>query len=228
MRISRHLRLLALLVALLVIGAGVSLAATADGSTDPATCAPTDTTGTEGDTTETEGDTTETEGDTTEGEGDTTEGEGDTTEGAECSTDSEEPDVEDATQGATSGDTDTTAALFADVPVVDPVREQECNDAAGVVVVPPSDPTATVIAEPTQGLDHAIEQVLANCVKNPQAPGLVNALKHLVINRDRHAALDAAKVERRLARDAAKAAHTAAHAASKALHTANAGGHGQH
>jgi len=36
------------------------------------------------------------------------------------------------------------------------------------------------------GLAHAIWVVEANCEKNPQAPGLVNALNHLVTNWQRH------------------------------------------
>jgi hypothetical protein len=61
------------------------------------------------------------------------------------------------------------------------------------------------------GLDHAIEVVLANCIKNPQAPGLVNALRHLVANRDRHLAHEAEKDARRMAREAAKIARRSAH-----------------
>jgi len=60
------------------------------------------------------------------------------------------------------------------------------------------------------GLDHAIEVVLANCIKNPQAPGLLNALRHLVANRDRHAEHEAENAERRAAHDAAKAERQAA------------------
>ncbi len=55
------------------------------------------------------------------------------------------------------------------------------------------------------GLDNAIARVLANCIKNPQAPGLLNALRHLVANQARHEAHDAEKEARRAAHDAAKA-----------------------
>jgi hypothetical protein len=41
------------------------------------------------------------------------------------------------------------------------------------------------------GLAHAIWVVEANCEKNPQAPGLVNALGHLVTNWQRHQAHEA-------------------------------------
>jgi hypothetical protein len=43
------------------------------------------------------------------------------------------------------------------------------------------------------GLAHAINTVEANCEKNLQAPGLVNALGHLVTNWQRHQAHEAAK-----------------------------------
>ena len=43
------------------------------------------------------------------------------------------------------------------------------------------------------GLAHAINTVEANCEKNLQAPGLVNALGHLVLNWQRHQAHEAAK-----------------------------------
>jgi cobalamin-dependent methionine synthase I len=68
------------------------------------------------------------------------------------------------------------------------------------------------------GLDNAIWHVFQNCVKNPQAPGLVNALEHLVLNRDRHLAQEAAREAAKLARDEAKVARDAAYAARKALH----------
>jgi hypothetical protein len=55
------------------------------------------------------------------------------------------------------------------------------------------------------GLDNAIARVLANCIKDPQAPGLLNALRHLVANQARHEAHDAEKEARRAAHDAAKA-----------------------
>jgi len=43
------------------------------------------------------------------------------------------------------------------------------------------------------GLAHAINTVEANCEKNLQAPGLMNALGHLVTNWQRHQAHEAAK-----------------------------------
>ena len=81
-------------------------------------------------------------------------------------------------------------------------RQKACMDAAGM-----SGSTAGTGSSQvkTTGLDHAIEMVLANCIKNPQAPGLLNALRHLVANRERHAAHDEEKAARKAAHDAAKA-----------------------
>src|SRR5256886_230764 len=66
-------------------------------------------------------------------------------------------------------------------------REKACLDAAGMSG--PTVGTGTSQVK-TTGLDHAIERVLANCIKNPQSSGLLNALRHLVANRERHAAHD--------------------------------------
>ncbi len=99
-------------------------------------------------------------------------------------------------------------------------REAECNKVAGL----DTSAEGSDADVKTTGLDDAIEVVLANCIKNPQAPGLLNALSLLVQNRDKHMAHDAEKAVRRAARDAAKAARDAAKAARHAaLH---GGGHG--
>src|SRR2546426_4448359 len=81
-------------------------------------------------------------------------------------------------------------------------RQKACMDAAGMSGPTVSNDSSQV---KTTGLDHAIERVLANCIKNPQAPGLLNALRHLVANRERHAAHDEEKAARKAAHDAAKA-----------------------
>ena len=88
-------------------------------------------------------------------------------------------------------------------------RQKACLDAAGMSG--PTVGTGTSQVK-TTGLDHAIERVLANCIKNPQAPGLLNALRHLVANRDLHAAHDDEKAARKAAHEADKAAREAAKA----------------
>jgi hypothetical protein len=80
-------------------------------------------------------------------------------------------------------------------------REAECRTAAGLTQ--PTSSSNAPAPQKTTGLDHAIEMVLANCIKNAQAPGLVNALRHLVANRDRHQAHEAEKAARKAAHPAA-------------------------
>src|SRR6266508_2158896 len=80
-------------------------------------------------------------------------------------------------------------------------RVKACMEAAGMS----DESTGGGSETKSTGLDHAIEVVLANCIKNPQAPGLLNALRHLVANRDKHMAHDAEMAARRAAREAAKA-----------------------
>jgi hypothetical protein len=95
-------------------------------------------------------------------------------------------------------------------------REAECRAAAGMSTVGDgggsSETTVaggTAVLAKKKGLDRAIEVVLANCIKNPQPRGLVNALRHLAENRDRHMAREADKAVRRALREAKKAArHT--------------------
>jgi len=142
----------------------------------------------------------------------------------------EEPTEDEGSEPGDSGsatEADPTDATEGETPAPD--RTTECNGAAGIVTDPTLEP-ATEEPVKTTGLDHAIERVLANCIKNPQAPGLVNALEHLVANRDLHADRDAAKAEARAARDAAKteraAAHDAAKAARDAAKAAKAATHG--
>ena len=92
-------------------------------------------------------------------------------------------------------------------PPPSPEREAACKEAAGIKEGSGgSAGTDTTTPEKTSGLDHAIDVVLANCMKNPHAPGLLNALRHLVANRDKHLAHDLEKAARRAAREAAKAA----------------------
>jgi hypothetical protein len=205
-----RLRSLAVVVVLLLtIGGGVSFAGSYDPPTDEQECTSvvddTQSDGTETD--DTQSDDSQTEGDETE----------------EC-TDEDAGDVEDADDDGSTDDSDEDATTNGDEPA-DPARETACNEAAGVEITEPVEGEETDTAEaPTHGLDHAIEVVLANCVRNPQAPGLVNALEHLVINRDRHEARVLANAERKASHDAAqaerKAAHDAAQAERKASHDA--------
>jgi hypothetical protein len=123
---------------------------------------------------------------------------------------------EDDPSGTVDASGDASPSLE-EMPTADPEREAACMVAAGI------DPAAPHVdtGEKLKGLDNAIARVLENCVKNPQAAGLINALEHLVANRDRQAAhqeeLAAAKAER----DAAKAERRAIQAERKAEHQAS-------
>jgi hypothetical protein len=125
----------------------------------------------------------------------------------------EEPEEGDGTTDPGEGDETTQPEDPADPAD----REAECKTAAGLSTVAGGQGGSGGTTGETQGdvkttgLDHAIEVVLANCIKNPQAPGLVNALRHLVANRDRHLAHQAEKDARRAAREAAKTARRSAH-----------------
>jgi hypothetical protein len=131
-------------------------------------------------------------------------------DGAEEGDDTEGDDTEGAdTEGADTEGADTEGADGSGVqPVADPDRQAACEDAAGHTVDEGSD-------EKLKGLDNAISHVLANCIKNPQAPGLVNALEHLRANQERHELHDALKDARKAAHEAAKAARKAAHGVGK-------------
>lgn len=121
----------------------------------------------------------------------------------------EDPEEGDGTTGPGEGDETTQPGASGDPAD----REAECNEAAGVSPAG-EDEEGSEGSEgdvETTGLDHAVEVVLANCIKNPQAPGLVNALRHLVANRDRHLAHQAEMAARRAAREAARAAGHGAH-----------------
>jgi hypothetical protein len=77
-----------------------------------------------------------------------------------------------------------------------PERDQGSEDAGDSAAVPhtPEDCQGALkdvqldlpTADEATGLAHAIWVVEANCEKNPQAPGLVNALNHLVANWQKH------------------------------------------
>jgi hypothetical protein len=130
----------------------------------------------------------------------------------------EQGDDQGSAEGATgaTGSTGSTGST-GDATTVDPEREAACNEAAGIV--PPVDGTGTTdgtdgtTPDPVKltGLDNAISHVLANCMKNPDSPGLVNALEHLVANQAKHEAHDAAKAERKAEQAARKAANEHGH-----------------
>lgn len=105
----------------------------------------------------------------------------------ECQTEDPEPEGEGSkdeneTREVTQGD-----------------RDAACDAAAGIADNPLPE------GERLTGLPNAISHVLENCMKNPQAPGLVNALERLAENRERKEARDEAKAERKAEREARKA-----------------------
>lgn len=106
-------------------------------------------------------------------------------------------------------------------------REAECMTAAGLAENPLPE------GEKLTGLDNAISRVLENCKKNPQAPGLVNALERLAENRAKKQDHEEAKAERAAEREARKAAKEEAKAArmeekaAKGAQSSQGGGQGQ-
>jgi hypothetical protein len=114
---------------------------------------------------------------------------------------SEEDDSDgvDAPDGETDGD-----ALGEDAGsgAVDPIREAACNEAAGVTPDPEGtedgmDPAENPVVEKPHGLENAIAHVLENCMYNPQAPGLLVAIRHLVANAANRDMREEAKVDAR-------------------------------
>jgi hypothetical protein len=80
-------------------------------------------------------------------------------------------------------------------PTPDPAREAACRKTAGF----PDGGSPS--EERSSGLAHSMDVLLANCVKNPQAPGLLTALEHHRANLERKAAHDAAKEARHHGRE---------------------------
>jgi hypothetical protein len=104
--------------------------------------------------------------------------------------DSEGPDAPD------EEDTDTDGPGGDEPDAVDPIREATCNDAAGVTPDSVDDTDATdLVAEEPHGLENAIARVLENCMLKPQAPGLLVAIRHLVLNKAKHDAHVEAKTD---------------------------------
>jgi len=132
-------------------------------------------------------------------------------EGAVCDEDPAGADCEEGPGGDETADDPATDEGTDDTAEVDPDREKACNDAAGIETPEPGtteEPTTTLGAdlEKLHGVDNAIEHVLANCLKNPQAPGLLNALIQLTTGRAKHEAHEAWKAEKKAVRAEAKAA----------------------
>ncbi len=170
---------------------------------------------------------------TTEGDDDgTTDDEDGTTDDEDGTTDDDasecdEPaDDDPPDDDAVDGDTDGVDETDDDGAPADPVDEERvtaCETAAGIE--PTEEPVDATDGddEKPHGLDNAIERVLSNCVKNAQAPGLVNALEHLAANHQRHEEHEEWKAARAEERAAEKAARAAAKAAGE---HGNAGGNG--
>ena len=127
-------------------------------------------------------------------------------EPSETETETETPEPSETESGEDGSDSPSSVDAAA------------CAEAAGI------DPNAepTDAPEHVTGLDNAIQHVYANCVAHPNE-GLVNALEHLVANRDAKAARDQAKAEAAAARAQAKADRKAAHDAAE---HGGGGGHG--
>jgi hypothetical protein len=120
--------------------------------------------------------------------------------GSEESESESESEACDATEDQSSGDQSSGDSGSGN-------RGADCREAAGMGEPPAGGTEGEGEGDDVKqtGLDHAIATVLANCIKNPQAPGLLNALRHLVANKARHEAHDAEKEARRAAHEAAKA-----------------------
>ena len=98
------------------------------------------------------------------------------------------PDGEE-TDGDAPGDDAESGA-------VDPIREAACNEAAGVTPDPEETEGAMdPVVEKPHGLENAIAHVLENCRYNPQAPGLLVALRHLAANAAKHEMHEEAKAD---------------------------------
>jgi hypothetical protein len=170
------------------------------------------------------------EGEDPEGEdpeGEDPEGEDPEGDAEECEAE-EEPTVEEPAEEP------------ADEVVYPEGREGDCYEAAGLVDTDEDgefsvDESYGDVVAPF-GQKHSMEVLLANCQKNPQAPGLLRALEVHQMHLERwearaemRAEREAAKAERAAARDAAKAERAAAREAAKAARAAAkaAGGHGK-
>jgi hypothetical protein len=112
------------------------------------------------------------------------------------------PSEEDDAEGVDAPDGEETDgdALGEDPEsgAVDPIREAACSEAAGVTPDPEETEDAMDPAvEKPHGLENAIAHVLQNCADNPQAPGLLVAIRHLVANAAKREMHEEAKADAR-------------------------------
>jgi hypothetical protein len=121
------------------------------------------------------------------------------------SSDEQESDLPGSSDQQESDDSCDSPEQDTTKPADNTDREKACKEAAGVTDLPGGSAPDLPTEGKTTGLDHAIQVVMANCIKNPQAPGLLNALRHLVANRAAQAAREAERAARRDAHDEAKA-----------------------
>jgi hypothetical protein len=110
------------------------------------------------------------------------------------------PSEEDDPEGVDAPDGEGTErdALGEDAEsdAVDPIREAACNEAAGVTPHPEeTEDTIDPAVEKPHGLENAIAHILANCTHNPQAPGLLVAIRHLVANAAKREMREEAKAD---------------------------------
>jgi len=145
-----------------------------------------------------------------------------------CVEPTEDPVVDETTDDCATevegeeGDTDSDPTE-GDGEVSDPTAEERATACAGAAGLEPDaegedggGEGEPIEVEKLKGLDNAIAHVLENCLKNPDAPGPLNALEHLAANAERHEAHELWKAERAGEREAAKAERRAAHDAAKA------------
>ena len=108
------------------------------------------------------------------------------------------PSEDDHAMDAPDGEETDGDALGQDAEsgAVDPIREAACNEAAGVTPDPEeTDDTMDPAVEKPHGLENAIAHVLENCTNNPQAPGLLVAIRHLVANAEKREMHEEAKAD---------------------------------
>lgn len=106
-------------------------------------------------------------------------------------------------------------------------------DTAGASGSPASDRCAAIVdayraaappSDDASALQHAIEVVHANCERQPQAKGLVNALERLARNAERRAERAAEKAERKAEKTERRAGGSGGHGPPSGSHAGGNGG----